>query len=69
MKKRIYVVSSNGADTRLVEAVGRGHAIRYVAAKTIRCDLASQHEIVRLMQGGVKVESAVEPDLSGGEDL
>lgn len=61
--KRIYVVhiahgGENGTETRLVRAPNPAQAIRHVADQTITADVATQDDLVDLINAGIKVETA-----------
>jgi hypothetical protein len=58
--KRIYVVTSH-AGNRLVEASSKSQAITFVAKHTITAEVASQSDLVRLVQAGVLVEGVGDP--------
>lgn len=68
--QRIYLVRSNIADSgallhRLVRAPNAAQALRYVAAATLSCEVATQDALVSLVGRGVKVEASgreTEPD-------
>lgn len=59
MSKRIYLVS-NGDTKTLVNASSRAQAMNYIARQTIKIGVATQHELVTLLQSGHKVCEAVE---------
>lgn len=68
--QRIYRVANFIADvdadtgrtfTRLVRAPNAAQALRHVAADTLNVAVASQDDLVELIEAGVKVESAGEP--------
>lgn len=45
---------------RLVDSKNKASAIGYVAGDTISADLATPHDIQRLVKAGVTIESAAE---------
>lgn len=58
---RIYTVQDTRAKphaTRLVRAVSKSQAIRFVAADWIAADIAGQNALVHLLSQGVHVEDA-----------
>lgn len=70
MATRIYRVANFIADvdadtgatfTRLVRAPNAAQALRHVATDTLHCQVASQDDLVELIEAGVKVETAGEP--------
>ena len=70
---RIYKVT-NPAGVRLIRAANQPSAIRFVALSTIRCEVASQDDLVELTACGVKVEESglapvSHPDADGPEPL
>lgn len=60
-QKRIYVVRSHSGGERLVEASNKAQAISFVAKNTITAEVASQSELVRLVQAGITVEGVGDP--------
>ena len=61
-KGRIYRVAGlPGAAARLVRAPNVSQAIRHVAAQTIKAEVASQDDLVRLVAVGIMVEQAGDP--------
>lgn len=67
-KTRIYHVT-DGDTAHLVNAQSPVGARAHVAKRRYATKLATQHQIVSLMQQGVKVENALEEDASGAEQL
>lgn len=65
---RIYVIRSKGSEndpdqTSLVRAPTKSQALRHVAESCFIATVASQEELVQLLQHGVEVENAgEEPD-------
>lgn len=68
--QRIYRVANYIADvdadsgglwTRLVRATNAAQAMRHVAADTLHVAVASQDDLVELIEAGVKVENSGEP--------
>jgi len=68
-QQRIYRVANFIADidadtgktfTRLVRAPNAAQALRHVAAHTLQVAVASQDDLVELIEAGVKVESTGE---------
>lgn len=57
MAKRIYLVV-NGDKERLIEADNRAQALSYAVKTTIKAAVATQSDLVRLVQHGTAVESA-----------
>lgn len=58
MTTRIYAVTSADPDTlALVRATSQAQAVRHVTAD-YRAKVATQDQLVRLLQGGMKVEDA-----------
>jgi len=64
---RIYVVRPKkaGDAPRLVSAASQGAALRHVAASTLTVAVATQHDLVELLDKGVKVE---DPSVTPPED-
>jgi hypothetical protein len=60
-EKRIYCVSDGNTDY-LVRAYSRSQAIRHVATKKYQSRVATQEDIVRCLQAGVKIEAANESE-------
>lgn len=56
-KKRIYLVSTP-AGLRLIDAANKSQAINHVASTTITATVATQTDLVGLIQDGIKVETA-----------
>ena len=54
--------------TRLVRAPNAAQALRHVAADTLHVAVASQDDLVELVEAGVKVESASVPAAATEED-
>lgn len=54
---RIYVVN-NGPDAHLVRANNRSQAIRHVAEKTMKVEVASQESLVTMITAGAKIQDA-----------
>jgi hypothetical protein len=59
MANRIYVVNSPSGD-RLVEAANKAQAINFVVSDIISAHVASQADLVSLIQNGVLVEGILE---------
>jgi len=57
MPTRIYVVNSNDKD-ELIEASSKAAAVNHVARGTIKAKVASQFELLALLEGGVTVQKA-----------
>ena len=62
MSKRIYLVQANGAKT-LVNASSKSQAMSFVARQFVSVDVATQRDLVDLLQQGWKVAEAVETQL------
>ena len=56
---RIYVVK-NGDKERLIDAGSKNAALAYAVRTTMSVDLASQHELLRLRDDGVAVETSTD---------
>lgn len=56
---RIYLVTRNGSDHRLIRAANKSQAIGYCARNDYQAEVASQETLVGLRH--LEVESAVEP--------
>lgn len=68
MARNVYVVEADGHATRLIEASQSTQALAYAARTTYAVRKASQHDLIRLLPAGVKVEEAVrEPGLFEAE--
>ena len=63
MSTRIYIVSEKSGTNRarLVRAISKAQAIRFVAEQTIAASIASQDDIVDAMTVGAAIETAIEP--------
>lgn len=60
---RIYVVTENGVNPRLVRATYRATAMRHAAATRFKARIATQADLEKLITSGVRVELADEaPD-------
>jgi len=69
MVERIYAVY-NGMSGRLVRAKNRSQALSHVAQSTFNVRVASQDELITLLEKGIKVESvrdADQPELDLGD--
>ncbi len=57
---RYYAVRKKAdlADVALVEADTKAGALRFVAEKTLTAESVSQKDLVKLMQAGVRIETA-----------
>lgn len=67
---RIYYVTAEDGEARLVRARSPAQAIRHVASDRYRVSVAAQETIVEMVSAGDPVETAgqdVDPDESGGE--
>lgn len=60
MALRIYVVK-NGDKERLIEASGKSGALAYAVKTDMSVELASQADLVRLVQDGIAVETSTDP--------
>jgi hypothetical protein len=56
--KRIYLVTCDNGAERLVNASNKASAIHYCVKAAYSADVASQADLVRLMQAGAKVVEA-----------
>lgn len=57
-EKRIYLIThTHGAKERLIEATSRNAAITYAVKTSIKADLASQRDLIRLTSEGVHKKS------------
>lgn len=68
MKTRLYVVTvvvAGNVVKHLVDAGQKGSAERHVAAKYIKAEIADGKTVARLMDDGVKMESAAEQPTTG----
>lgn len=64
MARNVYVVEADGLGPRLIEASQTTQALAYAARTTYAVRKASQHDLIRLLGQGVKVEQSVsEPGL------
>lgn len=54
---RIYIVS-HGERTTLVNAETRNQAVRFIADRDIKAELATQQDMFRLGKAGAEVEDA-----------
>lgn len=54
---RIYVVSHGGGGERLIRASHPSHALMHAARSTFDVHVASQDELVALLERGVTVET------------
>jgi hypothetical protein len=61
MTMRIYLIASNRG-VRLVRANTRAQALNHVASQELTVRVASQDDLVKYLQEGNKVETAVAPD-------
>lgn len=62
---RLYrVYDGEACASRLVEATSAAAAVRHVATKRYRVDVAKPKDIADMMSGGVKVERAGEAEAS-----
>lgn len=59
MSNRIYRVTRNGCENRLVRAANKSQAIGYCARNDYQAEVASQETLVGLRH--LEVENAVEP--------
>lgn len=57
---RIYVVTENGLNPRLVRATYRATAIRHAAATRFKARIATQADLEKLIVSGVRVEVAAD---------
>lgn len=57
---RIYVVTENGLNPRLVRATFRATAVRHAAATRFKARIATQADLENLITKGVRVEAATE---------
>lgn len=55
MAKRIYVVK-HGEKSRLIEAENKAQALSHAVKTSFKVELASQAELVELLQSGHQVE-------------
>lgn len=68
MARNVYVVEADGIPARLIEASQTTQALAYAARTTYAVRKASQHDLIRLLGQGVKVEAGVsEPGLFDSE--
>jgi hypothetical protein len=64
MRQRLYKVTELSTNkVRVIEATNAAHAMKHVAETTHKCEvITSTSEVVRLVVGGLVVESAVKGD-------
>lgn len=55
---RIYVVTENGLNPRLIRATFRATAMRHAASTRFRARIATQADLEKLITSGVRVEVA-----------
>lgn len=60
-QKRIYLVTCDNGAERLINATSKAAAIHCCVKSAYSADVASQSDLVRLMQAGAKVVEANEP--------
>lgn len=60
--QRIYVVVQPDGIPRLVRASVRSQALSHVASSLLSIHVATQDDLVDLLEDGVKVENARSPD-------
>ena len=60
--QRIYVVVQPDGNPRLVRASVRSQALSHVASSLLSIHVATQDDLVDLLEDGVKVENARSPD-------
>lgn len=60
--QRIYIVYLPDNTTRLVRATVRSQALSHVASSLLNIGVASQDDLVKALESGVKVENAKNPD-------
>lgn len=65
MTTRIYIVTNDTSEPRLVRAANPAQALRHVARATFSTAVASQDDLVAAVGKGAKVEDATKED--GGE--
>jgi len=58
---RIYLIASNRG-VRLVRAAHRAQALSFVASQELTVRVASQDDLVKYLQEGNAVETAIPPD-------
>ena len=58
---RIYLIASNRG-VRLVRAAHRAQALSFVASQELTVRVASQDDLVKYLQEGNVVETAIPPD-------
>ncbi len=63
-RTRIYYVTADDGEQRLVRAATEAAAIRHAARGRYRANVAAQETLVELLSDGVKVETAGEEPLA-----
>ena len=59
MANRIYlVINKSTSEQRLIRAVSRSDACRFVARSSLESSAASQDDLVRLLTAGTKIEDS-----------
>lgn len=56
-KARIYLVSGNNGENRLVRATTRHQSIMHVASAAYTSQVASQEDLVESLQSGMQIEN------------
>ena len=56
-ENRIYLVKNSNGIERLIEATSKTAALAYAVKTTLAVELASQSQLVKLVQAGIEVES------------
>lgn len=57
-QSRIYKVTAPGQNPRLIRAGTRAQATRHAVADTVVAEVASQDDLVSMLQDGATIESA-----------
>lgn len=60
MSKRIYAVTDQAGGISLIKTTNKSSAIRTVAEKTIKAEVATQDQLVTLIGAGHKVQEVGE---------
>lgn len=68
-QKRIYLVVCDTGAERLINATSKAAAIHCCVKAAYSADVASQSDLVRLMQAGAKVVEASEATTLAAEEL
>ncbi len=66
--RHIYLVRhTHGAKERLIEATSKGAAVTFAVKTSIKAELATQRDLIRLTSEGVEVENEDTDGMHSGE--